>query len=100
MFKVKNWWGEVAILSYDIKNTWSVNLLKQQYLQAKYMANTPGRIDDFEKEWHLLVNEWQWLSCNTFFPDKSSQMFYCSNGGQNNINFVICSNDSKKDSMY
>ena len=35
------------------------NLLKQQYVQAKYMANITGRIDDFEKEWHLLFNEWQ-----------------------------------------
>ena len=35
------------------------NLLKQQYVQAKYMANISGKIDDFEKEWHLLFNEWQ-----------------------------------------
>ena len=35
------------------------NLLKQQYVQAKYMANISGKMDDFEKEWHLLFNEWQ-----------------------------------------
>ena len=35
------------------------NLLKQQYVQAKYVANITGRIDDFEMEWHLLFNEWQ-----------------------------------------
>ena len=33
------------------------DFLKQQYIQAKLMANITGRIDDFEKKWHLLVNE-------------------------------------------
>ena len=34
------------------------NLLKNQNIQAKYLANITGKINDFEKEWHLLVNEW------------------------------------------
>ena len=34
------------------------SLLKQQYIQAKYFAIINGKVDKFEKEWHLLVNEW------------------------------------------
>ena len=34
------------------------NLLKNQYIQAMYIANITGKVNDFEKEWHLLVNEW------------------------------------------
>ena len=33
-------------------------LSKNQYIQAKYIANITGKVNDFEKEWHLLVNEW------------------------------------------
>ena len=36
-----------------------INLLKDQYNQSKYIANITGKINDFEREWHLLINEFQ-----------------------------------------
>ena len=34
------------------------NLLKQEYIHAKYIANITNNIEKFEREWHLLVIEW------------------------------------------
>ena len=34
------------------------NLLKQEYIHSKYLANITNNTDKFEKDWHLLVNEW------------------------------------------
>ena len=34
------------------------NLLKQEYIHLKYLANITNSIEKIEKEWHLLVNEW------------------------------------------
>ena len=36
-----------------------INLLKNQYIQSKYIANITNRIDEFEREWHLLIIEYQ-----------------------------------------
>ena len=36
-----------------------INLLKNQNNQSKYIANITGKINDFEREWHLLINEFQ-----------------------------------------
>ena len=34
------------------------NLLKQEYIHSKYLANITNNTDKFEKDWHLLVHEW------------------------------------------
>ena len=34
------------------------NLSKQEYVHKKYLANITNSIERFDKEWHLLVNEW------------------------------------------
>ena len=55
--------AKIAIYSAKIKektpNFFTFkDLLKQQYIQSKYCANIIGKMDKFEKEWHLLDNEW------------------------------------------
>ena len=59
------------------------NLLKQQYTQSKYMANVTGKIDSFEKEWHLLVTEWQSVLYNTFLSGNPPRCYNLMNGGLN-----------------
>ena len=36
-----------------------INLLKNQYIQSKYIANITNKIDEFEREWHLLIIEFE-----------------------------------------
>ena len=56
-------YAKITIYSAKLKNKTPnffnfKNLLKQEYIHAKYMANITNNMENFEKEWHLLVIEW------------------------------------------
>ena len=56
-------YAKITIYSAKLKNKTPIsfnfkNLLKQEYIHSKYMANIKNSIEKFEKDWHLLVNEW------------------------------------------
>ena len=56
-------YAKVTIYSAKLKNKTPnffcfKNLLRQEYIHAKYLANITNSIEKFEKEWHLLVIQW------------------------------------------
>ena len=56
-------YAKITIYSAKLKNKTPIlfnfkNLLKQEYIHSKYFANITNSIDKFEKDWHLLSNEW------------------------------------------
>ena len=56
-------YAKITIYSAKLKNKTPnffnfKNLLIQEYIHSKYLANITNSTDKFEKDWHLLVNEW------------------------------------------
>ena len=56
-------YAKVTIYSAKLKNKTPnffcfKNLLRQEYIHAKYLANITHNMEKFEKDWHLLVTQW------------------------------------------
>ena len=56
-------YAKVTIYSAKLKNKTPnffcfKNLLRQEYIHAKYLSNITHNIEEFEKDWHLLVTQW------------------------------------------